>query len=35
MTLGLVARLARLPRKIPEAVLMDIAEKTWEAVRAR
>ncbi len=35
VTVGLVVRLARQPRKIPEPVLRDIAEKIWEAVRAK
>ena len=35
MTLGLVVRLARQPRKIPKSLLLEIAERLWEAVRAR
>jgi AcrR family transcriptional regulator len=34
MTLGLIARLARLPRKLAPAVLRDVAEKTWNIVKA-
>ena len=34
MTLGLVARLAGLPKKIAEPVLREIAEGVWEMVRA-
>ena len=34
VTVGTVVRLARQPRKVPEPVLRDIAEKIWEAVRA-
>lgn len=35
MTVGLVARLARLPRKLPGALLREIAKNMWEAVRAK
>ena len=34
MTLGLVARLAKQPRKLSERVLREVAEKMWLAVRA-
>jgi len=34
LTLGLVARLARLPQKLSPAVLREVGEKMWEAVRA-
>jgi TetR/AcrR family transcriptional regulator, repressor of fatR-cypB operon len=34
MTLGLVERLARQPRKLSPALLHEIAEKTWRAVKA-
>ena len=35
MTLGLMIRLAKQPRKLSPAILREVAEKTWEAVRAR
>jgi AcrR family transcriptional regulator len=35
MTVGLMGRLARLPRKLPGTVLRDIAENLWETVRAK
>jgi hypothetical protein len=35
MTVGLVARLARQRRKLPEALLREIARNMWEAVRAK
>jgi AcrR family transcriptional regulator len=34
MTLGLVARLAKQPRKLAPRVLQNVAERMWEAVRA-
>ena len=34
MTLGLLSRLAKLPKKIPEAVLRDIAERVWDSIKA-
>ncbi len=35
MTIGLEARLAKLPRKLPAALLHEIAESMWEAIRAK
>lgn len=35
ITLGLIERLARLPRKLSSAVLREIAESLWEQVRAK
>jgi TetR/AcrR family transcriptional regulator, repressor of fatR-cypB operon len=35
MTIGLIERLARLPRKLPSAVLREIAESLWEQVRSK
>jgi AcrR family transcriptional regulator len=35
MTLGLVARLAKLPRKLPANLLSEIAESMWDALRAK
>ena len=35
VTIGLIERLARLPRKISAPVLREIAESLWEQVRAR
>jgi AcrR family transcriptional regulator len=35
ITIGLIERLARLPRKLPSAVMRDIAESLWEQVRAK
>jgi len=35
MTIGLVERLARQPKKISAKILRDIAEKIWESVRAK
>jgi AcrR family transcriptional regulator len=34
LTLGAVMRLAKQPRKLAPAVLREVAEKMWEAVRA-
>jgi AcrR family transcriptional regulator len=34
MTLGLVIRLASQPRKLPEALLLEIAEGIWQVVKA-
>jgi hypothetical protein len=34
LTFGVVARLARQPRKLSEGTLRKVAEKVWEAVRA-
>jgi len=34
LTFGVVARLARQPRKLAPATLRAVAEKVWEAVRA-
>ena len=34
LTLGLVARLAKQPRKLTPAILRSVAEKVWEAIRA-
>lgn len=34
MTIGLVARLAQSPRKLKPAMLREVAEKTWESVKA-
>ena len=35
MTIGLEARLAKLPRKLPATLLREIAESMWEAIRAK
>jgi AcrR family transcriptional regulator len=35
ITIGLIERLARLPRKLPSAVLRQITESLWEQVRAK
>ncbi len=35
MTIGLEARLAKLPRNLPTALLRAIAESMWEAIRAK
>jgi TetR/AcrR family transcriptional regulator, repressor of fatR-cypB operon len=35
ITIGLIERLARLPRKLSSAVLREIAESLWEQVRAK
>jgi AcrR family transcriptional regulator len=34
LTVGLVARLAKHPRKLPAHVLREVAEKVWEMVKA-
>ena len=34
LTLGVVGRLAKQPRKLTPAILRNVAEKVWEAVRA-
>jgi len=34
LTVDLVARLAKLPRKLSPAILREVAEKMWETVRA-
>lgn len=34
MSLGLVARLARMPMKLPPAVLREVAERAWESMKA-
>jgi hypothetical protein len=34
MTLGLVARLAKQPKKLSSKLLREVAEKVWLAVRA-
>ncbi len=35
MTLNLVIRLASQPRRLPEPLLLEIAESVWETVKAR
>jgi TetR/AcrR family transcriptional regulator, repressor of fatR-cypB operon len=35
VTVGLIERLARLPRKVSTAVLREVAESLWEQVRAK
>jgi AcrR family transcriptional regulator len=35
ITIGLIERLARLPRKVSPAVLREISESLWEQVRAK
>ena len=35
ITIGLIERLARLPRKLSPVILHEIAESLWEQVRAR
>ncbi len=35
ITIGLIERLAQLPRKLSSAVLREIAESLWEQVRAK
>ena len=35
LTFGVVARLARQPKKLSDKVLLETAHKVWEAVRAR
>ena len=35
MTIGLEARLAKLPRKLSTVLLREIAESMWEAIRAK
>ncbi|RZU42109.1 TetR family transcriptional regulator [Edaphobacter modestus] len=34
LTFGVVARLARQPRKLSPKVMRDVAEKVWEAIKA-
>jgi TetR/AcrR family transcriptional regulator, repressor of fatR-cypB operon len=35
MTIGVIERLARLPRKLSSAIFREIAESLWEQVRAK